>query len=302
MDPIKHHISVFPPRLRKVLERYPHPENICEIRLRDGSPLSLTDHRENITLDEGGRPCPLSRAVRCRSEELSYVLGAFCKGSVYRYFDRLKDGFAVDDYGWRMGVSTAITERGIFLPKRILGINLRIPRHTPFAAKPLAEKIQREGLFSFLIFSPPGEGKTTVLRSLAALLSQGEKNTPPIRVAVIDERGELFPPQMKIKTGLLDVLPDCEKGEGIAIATRLFSPQVICCDEIGTPREAEAVLASCSGGCYVIATAHASCLEEARHTPYLASLISSGKFRHGVFLKKECGDDFRLSFHWESFL
>ena len=34
MDSIKRHLSLFPARLRKVLEKYDHWDQICEIRLR----------------------------------------------------------------------------------------------------------------------------------------------------------------------------------------------------------------------------------------------------------------------------
>ncbi len=301
MDTIKHHLALFPPRLRKILEAFPYWDNVCEIRLRCNAPLSLTSHQGNIMLNEQGEPCPISRGVICSEDELSSLVGAFCGGSVYRYFDRLKDSFAVDAHGWRMGICSLKSEDSIFIPSQLLGINLRIPRQIPFAAKPIIEKMEKEGLFSLLIFSPPGEGKTTLLRSLAVLLSTGYGCLKPIRVCAVDERGELFPQKMSIKTGLLDILPDYKKGEGISLATRLFSPQIICCDEIGSALEADAVLSACSGGCYVVATAHAESLQEAKITPYLARLMESGKFRYGLFLKKEAGQHYFCRLQWEKF-
>ena len=300
MDEIKYHLSLFPPRLKGILENFAPWDQVYEIRLRADAPLSLTRHSGNVTLDEAGQPCPLSRAVGCSAEELVYLLGAFCGGSVYRYFDHLKDGFAVDDYGWRMGVCTRPSKGGIFLPQTIEGINLRIPRQAPSAAMPIIEKMEARGLFSLLIFSPPGEGKTTILRSLGALLSLGSKSLAPARVAVIDQRGELFPKKMKARVGLLDVLSDYEKAEGIQLATRLLNPEMILCDEIGSSDEADAILSSCSGGAYVVATAHASSKEEARRTPYLAKLMESGKFGYALFLNKERGESYQCRFFWEA--
>ena len=299
MDSIKRHLSLFPARLRKVLEKYDHWDQICEIRLRTNAPLSLTSFKGNVTINEHGRECPLSLGITCMEEELSYFAGAFCGGSVYRYFDRLKDGFAVDEDGWRMGICTLRTKGSIFLPNQIFGINLRIPRQIPFAAKPILEKMISEGVFSLLLCSAPGEGKTTVLRSLGALLSLGGARVPPLRVAVVDEREELFPSNMNVKTGLLDVLPAYEKSAGIQQATRLFSPQVILCDEIGSSEEAQAVLNACSGGCTVIASAHAATLSEAKRTPALGGLLESGKFRYAVFLEKLPGETYQSRFQWE---
>lgn len=301
MDTIKKHFTLFPTRLRVVLEKFPRWDEICEIRLRRDAPLSLTDSTRNLTLDEFGLPCSLSRGICCKADDLSYVLGSFCRGSVYRYFDRLQDGFAVDNDGWRMGICSEKIGGGIFLPEQIYGINLRIPRQVPFAAKPIVEKMEQEGLFSLLIFSPPGEGKTTVLRSLASMLSVGTSAFPPARVAVIDEKRELFPPRMKVQTGLLDLLTGYEKGAGIEAATRFFSPQIILCDEIGNEKDADSILNSCSGGCYVAATAHAGSEKEARQIPYLARLMTSGKFRYGLFLEKKRGGNTERSFRWEKF-
>ena len=300
MDDIRYHLSLFPPRLRTVLEAFDPWDTVYEIRLRSSGPLSLTGAEGNIFLDQYGKASPPERGICCQEEELRQLLGSFCRGNVYRYFDRLQDGFAVDEFGWRLGISTVKNENALFLPKRMTGINLRIPRQDPKLALPVAQKMGEEGLFSLLIFSAPGEGKTTFLRSLAALLSLGFEGTPPVRVAVIDENQELFPLQMNVKTGLLDLLPSVRKEEGIGMATRLFSPQVILCDEIGSAKESEAVLNACSGGCYIVATAHAASRSEAERIPYLHSLIRSGRFAYALFLKKEKGAPFRLRFHWEA--
>ena len=42
MDGIQKHLSYFPRHLREALERFSRWESVCEIRLRDGLPLSLT--------------------------------------------------------------------------------------------------------------------------------------------------------------------------------------------------------------------------------------------------------------------
>ncbi len=300
MDEIKYHISLFPPRLQNVLRQFDRWDDISEIRLRRDAPLSLTDQKGNVTLNERGLACAVSEGICCHSDDLSYLLGAFCEGSVYRYFERLQNGYVVNDYGWRMGISTPKEKSSIFLPQEILGINLRIPRPLPFVAEPIVKRICEEGLFSLLIFSPPGEGKTTILRSLAAMLSLGSSKLPAFRVSVIDENGELFPPQMKMKTGLLDLIPSCPKGEGIAQATKLFSPQIILCDEICSLQDSAAVLNAGSGGCHIMATAHARTPEEAKRFPHLAQLMDSGRFRYAVFLRKVTEPICRIHVHWEN--
>ena len=299
MDDIKKHLLYFPRRIKDALERYSEWDRICEIRLRAGLPLSLTSFAGNELIDKDGSPCGFSRALCCTENEIKEILSAFCLGSVYRYFDTLKDGYAVDEDGWRLGLSTLKGSAKNFLPEKVEGINLRIPRNAPFAALPLMKKIAEEGLSSFLILSKPGEGKTTLIRSLAFLLSKGEGIKEPLRVAVIDERREIFPRRFSENMGLIDVLSGYEKKEGIEMATRLFSPQVILCDEIGNDDESSALLSSCSGGCRVIASAHANNLSEARKIPFLEKLFQSGRFESAVTIRRFAGKDYQSLLQWE---
>jgi stage III sporulation protein AA len=99
--------------------------------------------------------------------------------------------------------------------------------------------------------------------------------------------------------GLIDVLSGYEKKEGIEMATRLFSPQVILCDEIGNDDESNALLSSCSGGCRVIASAHANNLSEARKIPFLEKLFQSGRFESAVTIRRFAGKDYQSLLQWE---
>lgn len=299
MDKIKKHLLHFPKRIKDALEGYEGWERICEIRLRAGLPLSLTSYDGNILIDEEGKPCQFSRALCCTEKEMTEILSAFCGGSVYRYFDTLKEGFAVDDDGWRLGLCSSKGSAKNFLPETVEGMNLRIPRSVPYAALPLVKTLSEEGLDSFLILSKPGDGKTTLIRSLAFLLSKGEGLDKAVRVAVVDERREIFPKKFSENMGLIDVLSGYEKKEGIEMATRLFSPQVILCDEIGNEEEAKALLSSCSGGCRVIATAHAKDLAEARRIPYLDMLFRSGRFEKAVFIQRIVENEYKSVLRWE---
>ncbi len=300
MDDIKKHLFHFPKRIKDALEGYEGWDRICEIRLRTSLPLSLTSYEGNILIDEEGKPCKFSRALCCTEKEMTQILSAFCMGSVYRYFDTLKEGYAVDEDGWRLGLCASKGSTKNFLPERPEGMNIRIPRNVPYAALPLMERIREEGLSSFLILSKPGEGKTTLIRSLATLLSKGEGLNKPLRVAVIDERREIFPKHFTENMGLCDVLSGYEKKEGVEMATRLFTPQVILCDEIGNEEEARSLLSSCSGGCHVIATAHAKELTEARRIPYLETLFRSGRFEKAVSIQKIPGKEYRFFLRWEN--
>ena len=75
--------------------------------------------------------------------------------------------------------------------RRVTSLAIRLPRAVPGVARPLIPQLLEGGrLASTLILSPPGLGKTTLLRDLIRCISSGD-GLPPLRVGVADERGEL---------------------------------------------------------------------------------------------------------------
>ncbi|MBR5294982.1 MAG: hypothetical protein IKU24_00150, partial [Clostridia bacterium] len=64
-------------------------------------------------------------------------------------------------------------------------------------------------------------------------------------------------------------------------------------------QEADALLSSCSGGCRVIATAHAKDLAEAMKIPYLKHLLESGRFQSVVSIQRILGKEYRCKLLWE---
>ncbi|MBR7165163.1 MAG: hypothetical protein IKD18_02680 [Clostridia bacterium] len=296
---IKNLLKLFPPRIKKALCAFDEWKGISEIRLRRSLPLSLTHFRGNILLDETGRITTAERALRTDEAEIRAFIGAFCGGSVYRFFDTMKDGFLVNEDGIRLGICPSRGSFQSLLPERIEGINLRLPREVKGAAKPLINYFENGPLGSTLILSPPGAGKTTLLRDLACALSKGFKGQAPLRVAVIDERCEIFPSVFLPSGGLCDVIRGYPKAEGIEIATRLFSPEAIMCDEIGGSDEAERILSTGGAGCMLFATAHAANFEDAKRRPVLKKLLDAHIFRYTAILERIPGETYQSSIRME---
>lgn len=74
-----------------------------------------------------------------------------------------------------------------------------------------------------------------------------------------------------------DLLSGCPKGEGILMALRSLSPDLILCDEVGKEEEIRAVSMALNSGVPVVATIHASTLEELLARP------KSGPFAYRGF-------------------
>ncbi len=283
MNALEEAISLLPPHLGKAVSQHSRFARLSEIRLRALLPLSVTVNGENRLLDEKGRVCSLRHALRASVEDVSQTVSRLCEGSVYRHADTLSRGFVVTDYGVRAGLS------GVTLRDKsgevhaalsdFTGINLRIPYAVRGAAAPLLSFYRERGLVSTLIYSRPGAGKTTLLRDLALSLSTGALGKL-CRVSVLDERGELFPKKSAFRRegGLLDVLSGHRKTEGIELATRLLSPEVILCDELGGEDEARSLLGAQNSGVIFIASVHADSRAQAEAKPEIAALLRARLF------------------------
>lgn len=257
-------------------------EHVCEIRLRRDQPLAFSVYDGTVFVNADGRACKISAAVVCTNDDIKYVVNRLCAGSVYRYADTLRRGYIVTPDGLRAGVyGEAIYENGkICALDSYIGVNLRVPHVYSDVAAPLLRDFAQNGLRSTLVFSSPGVGKTTFIRALSVKLSH------KYRVAVVDEKGEILPPAMCCDCGMCDVLRGYSKPDGMEIAMRTLSPQVIVCDEVGMNDDIPAILSLQNGGAVLIATAHGANLERIMLKPNIRALCDALVFERFVRLEK----------------
>ncbi len=245
-------------QLLTVLKRLPAPVlqavvrgeqtfgEICEVRIRQNCPIVLTTV-------EGGLNRATSAVVDAKM--MAEIVAALCDHSFHAHADTIREGYIALPNGVRVGVAgRAICRDGeITTVTEITSLCIRVPGFRPEVGRQIFRRLRRTGFSeSWLFFSPPGVGKTTLLRSLAALLS-GEAG---LRVALIDTRCELAD-EHSAMYGPIDRYSGYPKGKAIELATRTMNPQYLICDEIGTLEEAMALLAVENAGVPLLATAHA---------------------------------------------
>ena len=256
-------------------------DSLREIRLHAGR-LSY--------LVVGGRTFPLS--VSLTQREIAEYVRFLSGGSLYAYSDCLSEGYLPLPDGSRAGISGEFVREGgrIVGIRKISSVVIRVAHAVPGAGA-LAEKVFRrmDCRRGLLIFSPPGCGKTTMLRDLAVRLSTGAR---PLRTAIVDCRGELSGDWYG-RGACVDLLTGCGKGEGIAIATRTLSPDVILVDEIGGAEEVEAVRAVESGGVPMIATVHGVSLARLAFDSPVSPLIRAGIFGGFIGIERTPDGGFR---------
>lgn len=269
----------------------PNQQNgITEIRMRSGMPLVLTC-REGAMFVYGPRLSPVysSGALKVSAEQLEETFKRICGYSVHSHRTSINSGYITVEGGHRAGVcGTAMREGECVCSVRDVNcINIRIAKQIKGSANGIYSALFANSLPGVIIAGAPSSGKTTLLRDLARQLS-GEQRGRFIRTVICDERGEIAAVHNGVPVNDVgincDVLTSYPKGEGIMIALRSFSPQVIICDETGSEEETQAIEAGLNSGVSFIVSVHASSRKELCSKIQVKRLIETGAFSDIVLL------------------
>ena len=205
------------------------PEKLCDLlpsemmweleRLtREGVPIDEIRLRTDrqITVTSGGRNIPLNATLS--RGDMDGILDVLCDGSLYAHADTLSRGYI--NFG---GIRVGVVGRAAVEDERVIGIYdvsamcIRLPRRIRHVGRPVCDLLKSlRGQSGVLIYSSPGQGKTTLLGSVCYALASGDD---PWRICVVDTRGEIGYSLGEDKL-CVDVLTGYPRALGLEIAAR----------------------------------------------------------------------------------
>lgn len=268
--------NIFPVKSLPKIKNYLMSNKLQEVRIKIEKPIIMTVGNREVVSD-----------YIVSNEDLKYILQRISNYSLYAYEEEIRQGFITIKGGHRVGIAgECVNESGkIKTIRNISSLNIRICREIIGCSDEIMKYLVNDKkVYNTIIISPPKCGKTTLLRDIARNLSLIGK-----KISIIDERSEIAAcylgiPQMDIGIRC-DVLDNCLKSEGMIMAIRSLSPDVIVCDEIGTEKDIESLNMAFNSGVNVIITIHGADVSDLFNRECFNKLINNNILERVVILE-----------------
>lgn len=165
--------NFFPIKISKKINEYTSGQvdgyagNLEEIRIRNNKTIILKYSNKEIIIQE-----------IINSNDILEILQRICNNSIYSYQNQICNGYITIKGGHRVGIAgnCTIENNRVINISYISSLNFRISRQVLGCSNRILKyiiDIENKSIYNTLIVSPPGVGKTTLLRDLIRNISNG---------------------------------------------------------------------------------------------------------------------------------
>lgn len=280
--------NILPDWLYKIIIENYDIECLYEIRIRLEKPIIVNYKGEYNYLKTNSYNY---NKIIANNDLINYIIAVATKQSIYAYNNQIKNCYITTDGGIRIGLcGTAVYDNAeVSTIKNITSLNIRVSHEVKNCSNKIINMIMNYGdVRSTLIISPPGAGKTTLVRDIVSKLSNELKVQ---NILVVDERYEIAGlGYSKFNLGeSVDVISGSDKSFAFKNVIKTMCPSVIVTDEVSKEKDIEEIKQTIKSGVRVVATAHAKNILDLKNKKYFSNLIEDKYFERIIVLSKRNG-------------
>ena len=240
--------------LKKSLN-YLNKNLVYELRVRVGQPTRVNYGGKYEYLSEKGISYTKESAIVCTEKDIERMVLNASERSIYAVEEQIKHGFITTKNGVRIGLAGefVFANGQPVTIRNISSLCIRIPHKIAYSSNEIYNICCKNELKNILIVSPPGLGKTTILKDLIEKISQSTLKN----ILICDERGELCDFEIGITC---DRFAYADKSTAFDLGIRAMRPDIIVTDEI-TDKDIDVIRRIIFSGVQVVATAHLYSIE-----------------------------------------